>query len=176
MVGFILSTFILILSSCHKDKYSPIPATAQQRGILISISDGNNKNLLENNEFVASISAFGNESQTPLPCTIIKIDGKPYLSLVADLPDEKNMKFSKDQRQATAMTEVTLKVKKQKIVLKCFFQYRDDSKPPMPTASKTSIILESITMDKKTVKRNSKTVIDGNLIFPLQMDAKGKLH
>lgn len=129
-VGLILSAFILIFSSCHKDKYSPIPATTQQRGILISFSDGSNKNPLESNEFVAGISAFGNESQTQLPCTVKRINGKPYLSLIADLPDEKNMKYSEDQRQATAMTEITLKVNKQKINLKCFFQYRDDSKPP----------------------------------------------
>lgn len=176
LAGLILSAFILILSSCHKDKYSPIPATLQQRGILISLNDGNNKNLLENNRFVSGISAFGNESQAQLPCTVKKINGKPYLSFMADLPDEKNMKFSDDQRQATAMTEITLKVNKQKITLKCFFQYRDDSRPPMPTASKTSIILESITLDRKTIKRNHKTVIDGTLVFPLQMDAKGKLH
>lgn len=175
-VGIILSAFIFILSSCHKDKYSPIPANTQQRGILISFSGENNKNPLESDEFVAGISAFGNESQMQLPCKVMKINGKLYLSLIADLPDEKNMKYSGDQRQATAMTEITLKVNKQKTNLKCFFQYRDDSKPPMPTASKTSIVLESITLDRKTIKRNSKTVIDGNLVFPLQIDQKGKLH
>lgn len=174
--SLVLSAFTLILFSCHKEEYSPIPATTQQCGILISFSDGNNKSLLESSEFVAGISTFGNESQTQLPHTIRNINGKLYLSLVADLPDEKNMKFSGGQRQATAMTEISLKVKKQKITLKCYFKYRDDSKPPMPTASKTSIILESITLDRKTIKRNGKTVIGGNLVFPLQIDSKGNLH
>ena len=74
------------------------------------------------------------------------------------------------------MTEITQKVNKEKATLKCYFQYQDASKPPRPTASNTSIILESITLDRKTIKRGNKTVIDGNQVFPLQMDAKGKLH
>lgn len=92
------------------------------------------------------------------------------------MPDIKNMKFSNDRKQGTATTEITLKVNKEKVGLKCYFQYKDDSKPPMITGSKTSITLESITLNKKTVKRNGKTVIGGNLVFPLQMDDKGKLH
>lgn len=92
------------------------------------------------------------------------------------MPDIKNMKFSNDRKQGTATTEITLKVNKEKVDLKCYFQYKDDSKPPMITGSKTSITLESITLNKKTVKRNGKTVIGGNLVCPLQMDDKGKLH
>lgn len=174
--GFFFLAATLILCSCHKNEYSPISATKQQRGILLTFSSESNKNPLDDNKFVAGISVFGNESQAQLPCTVKKINGKPYLFFVADLPDAKNMKFTGDQKKATAMTEITLKVNKEKATLKCYFQYQDASKPPMPTASNTSIILESITLDRKTIKRGNKTVIDGNLVLPLQMDAKGKLH
>lgn len=174
--GFFFLAATLILCSCHKDEYSPISATKQQRGILLTFSSESNKKPLDDNRFVAGITVFGNESQAQLPCTVKKINGKPYLFFVADLPDAKNMKFTGDQKKATAMTEITLKVNKEKATLKCYFQYQDASKPPMPTASNTSIILESITLDRKTIKRGNKTVIDWNLVFPLQMDAKGKLH
>lgn len=177
-IGLLLVAAAMILGSCQKDEYSPVSATKQLRGILIAINSEREQesNLLDNREFVAGISAFGNESQAIIPCQTKRVKGKTYLFIEADMPDIKNMKFSNDRKQGTATTEITLKVNKEKVGLKCYFQYKDDSKPPMITGSKTSIILESITLNKKTVKRNGKTVIGGNLVFPLQMDDKGKLQ
>lgn len=177
-IGLLLVAAAMILGSCQKDEYSPVSATKQLRGILIAINTEREQesNLLDNKEFVAGISAFGNESQAIIPCQTKRVKGKTYLFIEADMPDIKNMKFSNDRKQGTATTEITLKVNKEKVDLKCYFQYKDDSKPPMITGSKTSITLESITLNKKTVKRNGKTVIGGNLVCPLQMDDKGKLH
>ena len=121
--GFFFLAATLILCSCHKDEYSPISATKQQRGILLTFSSESNKKPLDDNRFVAGITVFGNESQAQLPCTVKKINGKPYLFFVADLPDAKNMKFTGDQKKATAVTEITLKVNKEKATLKCYFQY-----------------------------------------------------
>lgn len=177
-IGLLLVAAAMILGSCQKDEYSPVSATKQLRGILIAINSEREQesNLLDNKEFVAGISAFGNESQAIIPCQTKRVKGKTYLFIEADMPDIKNMKFSNDRKQGTATTEITLKVNKEKVDLKCYFQYKDDSKPLMITGSKTSITLESITLNKKTVKRNGKTVIGGNLVCPLQMDDKGKLH
>lgn len=62
-IGLLLVAAAMILGSCQKDEYSPVSATKQLRGILIAINSEmeQESNLLDNKEFVAGISAFGNE-------------------------------------------------------------------------------------------------------------------
>lgn len=166
----------ILLGACHKDQYSPMSATQENNKILITCNDENGKDLLSNKEFAAGISAFGNESQAPLSCQIKQINGKYYLLIAADLPNEKNVKLSENRTQGTAMTEITVKIRKQKVTLKCLFQYRDMSKPPMPVASHTSITIESITFNRRTVKRSGKNVVDNGLVLSLQIDRNGNIH
>lgn len=166
----------ILLGACHKDQYSPMSATQENNKILITCNDENGKDLLSNKEFATGISAFGNESQALLSCQIKQINGKYYLLIAADLPNEKNVKLSENRTQGTAMTEITVKIRKQKVTLKCLFQYRDMSKPPMPVASHTSITIESITFNRRTVKRSGKNVVDNGLVLSLQIDRNGNIH
>lgn len=160
----------ILLGSCRKDEYSPMSATQENNRILIACNDETGKDLLSNKEFAAAVSAFGNESQAMLPCQIKQINGKSYLLISADLPNRKNVKYSANRTQGTATTEITLKIHKQKVTLKCVFQYRDMSKPPMPIASHTSITIESITLDRRTIKRSGKNVLNNDLVLALQVD------
>lgn len=84
----------ILLGACRKDEYSPMSATQENNRILITCNDETGKDLLSNKEFAAAVSAFGNESQTMLPCQIKQINGKSYLLISADLPNRKNVKYS----------------------------------------------------------------------------------
>lgn len=166
----------ILLGSCRKDEYSPMSATQENNRILITCNDETGEGLLNDKEFAAAVSAFGNESQAMLPCQIKQINGKSYLLILADLPNRKNVKYSANRTQGTATTEITLKIHKQKVTLKCVFQYRDMSKPPMPIASHTSITIESITLDRRTIKRSGKNVLNNDLVLALQVDKNGNIR
>lgn len=166
----------ILLGSCRKDEYAPMSATQENNRILIICNDETGKNLLNDKEFAAAVSAFGNESQAMLPCQMKQINGKYYLLISADLPNRKNVKFSANRTQGTAATEIILKIHKQKVTLKCVFQYQDMSKPPMPIGSLTSITIESIALDQRTIKRTGKNLINDNLVLALQIDKKGNIH
>lgn len=172
---FALSLITVLVSSCGKDdNYSPMAASTQSRGILVSCLDKNGKNLLADKSFVKGVSAYGYESKKELPCQVKEVQSNSYLSFNADLPDEQRMQFSEDKTQATGMTQIRLKVNNQEITLRCLFKYTNSSKTPM--LGGTSITIEQVTFGQRTIKRADTTVIGGDLVIRLQMDKNGKLQ
>lgn len=68
---FALSLVAVFVSSCsNDDDYSPISASAQFRGILVSCHDKDGKNLLSDKAFAKGISAYGYESNKKLSCKL----------------------------------------------------------------------------------------------------------
>lgn len=172
---FVLSLITLLTTACNKDDdYTPIVASAQSRGLLVSCLDKDGKNLLADKAFVKGISAYGYESKKKISCQVKEVQGKSYISFAADLPDERKMQFSDNKKQATGMTQIRLKVNNQEIILKCFFKYTNSFKAPM--LGGTSIVIEKVTFGQRSVKRASTTEISGDLVIRLQMDKNGKLQ
>lgn len=109
----------------------------------------------------------------------IKIEGDNSHSIVkheirnnrlcfeADLPDQNNMKWTKDKREATDISKMTVKFGKQHASLKCFFKYIAN-RPPATAGG--SIYIEEVEYKGNTYKRSGNTVT-----IRIQFNRDGKI-
>ncbi len=165
---FILATLSLVmLPSCDKGEYSPINASNDSCPIAISCFDLKGEDLLEDKEFLASITIEGDASHSKIRYDLINIGRKKAFQFNAELPDQREMKWTNDRKEASGISKMTIKFKKSKLQLKCYIKYIANLPPAAPGGK---AILEEVSCNNQTYKRN------GNIVhISLKMDKNGKL-
>lgn len=110
---------VLLLSSCSKEEYLPVQVSSKLCNIEIECVGATGENLLADKTFTDKIKIEGENSHTIVKHTI----RNNRLCFEADLPDQNDMKWSKDRREATGITKMTISFGKQKASLKCMLKY-----------------------------------------------------
>lgn len=162
---FILS--ILVLTSCDKEGYEPISTSTDACQIIVQCVDGSGNNLLENKKFVESISIEGDESHSKIKYDIRSTSVGKSLFFTAELPDQDDMKWSKDRQEANGISKMTMKFNKHKVALKCHIKYVAN-RPPATSGGRAT--LEEVSCNNRTFKRSGNSVT-----ITLRMDKNGKL-
>lgn len=73
------------------------------------------KALLDNNKFVDGISIEGDASHSKIKYDVKNANGGKVLSFIAELPDQDDMKWSKDRSEANGISKMTMKFKNTKL-------------------------------------------------------------
>ena len=142
----------LLLSSCSKEEYVPVPVSSKSCNIEIECVGASGENLLADKSFTDKIKIEGENSHSNIKFTV----NNNHLCFEADLPDQDDMKWSKDRSEA-----------KQKASLKCFLNYIAN-RPPATVGG--SITLEEVEYKGMTYKRSG-----GSVTFRIQFNRDGKL-
>lgn len=166
IITFIMMS-ILLFSSCDKNGYEPIPTSTEACQIIVQCVDGSGKDLLDNKKFVENISIEGNASHSKIKYDVRNSNGGKSLLFTAELPDQDDMKWSKDRREANGISKMTIKFKKHKVELKCHIKYVAN-RPPAVSGGKAT--LEEVSCNNQTFKRSGNSVT-----VTLRMDKNGKL-
>lgn len=162
-ISFIALISVFLLSSCDKNEYIPVQTNSKSCNIEIECVGASGENLLADKQFADKIKIEGENSHS-----IIKHEIRNNrLCFEADLPDQNDMKWTKDKREATGISKMTLKFGKQKASLKCFLKYIAN-RPPATAGG--SIYLEEVEYNGQTYKRNGNTVT-----LRIQFNRDGKL-
>lgn len=142
---------VLLLSSCSKEEYVPVPVSSKTCNIEIECVGASGENRLADKAFTDKIKIEGENSHSNIKFTI----SNNRLCFEADLPDQNDMKWSKDRREATGMSKMTIKFGKQKASLNCFVKYVANRAPLVPGGSVT---LEEVEYKGTTYKRSAAAV------------------
>ncbi|WP_288057434.1 MULTISPECIES: hypothetical protein [Bacteroidales] len=153
----------LLLSSCSKEEYLPVQVSSKSCNIEIECVGSTGESLLADKSFTDKIKIEGKNSHTVIAHTI----RNNRLCFKADLPDQNDMKWSKDKSEATGISKMTVKFGKQKASLKCFLKYIAN-RPPATAGG--SISLEEVEYKGMTYKRSGDSVT-----FRIQFNRNGKL-
>lgn len=157
----LISAFLL--SSCSKEEYLPVQVSSKSCNIEIECAGATGESLLTDKSFTDKIKIEGENSHTIIAHTI----RNNRLSFEADLPDQNDMKWSKDKSEATGISKMTVKFGKQKASIKCFLKYIAN-RPPATAGG--SISLEEVEYKAITYKRSG-----GSVTFRIQFNRNGKL-
>lgn len=156
ILGIIRSCFLamLVFTSCDNgDIYTPMVASAQNRGVLVSCINSSGDDLLSEEDYVGKITIYGVLSGKELPFKIKKIESngieRYYLSFKADLPETKEMNFSGTD-SAKGSSIVDLKINKKDVRLICTFKYLCANQEAL---GENSIAIESIRCFNKDITR-----------------------
>lgn len=158
---------ILAFSSCDKEGYEPISTPKDACQIIVQCIDQNGENLLNNNKFIDGISIEGNASLSKITYEVKNATGGKSLFFIAELPDQDDMKWSKDRSEANGISKMTMKFNKHKVELKCHIKYIAN-RPPAVSGGKAT--LEEVSCNNQTFKRS-----DNSVTITLRMDKNGKL-
>lgn len=142
---------VLLLSSCSKEEYAPIPVSSKSCNIEIECVGSSGENLLADKSFTDKIKIEGENSHSNIRFTV----NNNRLCFEADLPDQDDMKWSKDGRDATGISKITVKFGKHNASLKCFMKYTAN-RPPAAVGG--TIRLEEIEYNAHTYKRSGNAV------------------
>lgn len=154
----------LLLSSCSKEEYVPVPVSSKSCNIEIECVGVSGENLLADKSFTDKIKIEGENSHSNIKFMV----NNNRLCFEADLPDQNDMKWSKDRREATGISKMTIKFGKQKASLKCFLKYTAN-RPPA-TAGGT-LVCEQVEYANQTHKRS------GNAVrFVICFNKNGKIN
>ncbi len=154
---------VLLLSSCSKEEYVPLPVSSKSCNIEIECVGATGESLLADKSFTDKIKIEGENSHTVIAHTI----RNNRLCFEADLPDQNDMKWSKDKSEASGISKMTVKFGKQKVSLKCFLKYIAN-RPPANVGG--SLVLEQVEYNSHTYKRNGNAVT-----IKIQFNRNGKL-
>lgn len=157
----LISAFLL--SSCSKEEYLPVQVSSKSCNIEIECVGATGESLLTDKSFTDKIKIEGENSHTVIAHTI----RNNRLCFEADLPDQNDMKWSKDKSEATGISKMTVKFGKQKASIKCFLKYIAN-RPPATAGG--SISLEEVEYKAMTYKRSG-----GSVTFRIQFNIDGKL-
>lgn len=141
----------LSLSSCNKEEHNPLDANKKICTIEMECVEISGGTLLADKSFIDKIKITGENSHSDIKFTV----RNNRLCFDADLPDRNNMKWTKDKREATGMSKVTVRFGKQKATLKCFVKYTA-SKPPVVVGG--TMTLEKVVYNGRTYERTGNTV------------------
>lgn len=156
-----LLIYSIFLTSCKED-YSPIPTNSKSCNIEIECVGPDGKSLLTDKSFSDKISVEGDNSHTKTKFTI----KNNRVCFEADIPDQNDLKWSKDHSEATGISKMTVKFGKQKVSIKCLLKYTAN-RPPM-TAGGT-ITLEEVEYNAHSYKRTGNVVL---LLIRFNKDGK----
>lgn len=156
MLGF-------MLSSCDSNEHVPLPTNSKSCNIEIECVKATGENLLVDKSFTDKIKIEGENTHSIISHTI----ENNRLCFEADLPDQKDMKWSSDKREATGMSKMTVKFGKQKASLRCMLKYTANRPPAAPGGS---MELEEVEYNGRSYKRTG-----GAVILKIQFDINGKL-
>lgn len=145
---------MLFFTSCdNNDTYTPMVASAQSRGMLVSCVNSSGNDLLSDEDYIEKIGIHGLLSGKELPFKIKKLERngvkKKYLSFKADLPETKEMIFN-GTNSAKGTSIIDLKINGQDVRLVCTFKYFCANKE---TLGGNSIAIESIRCFNKDITR-----------------------
>ena len=153
----------IMLSACDSNEHVPLPTNSKSCGIEIECVNAKGESLLADRQFIGKIKIEGQNSHSIISHTI----ENNRLCFEADLPDQNDMKWSSDRREATGMSKMTIKFGKQKASLSCMLKYTANHPPAAPGGS---MVLEEIQYNGRSYKRSG-----GAVIFRIQFDVNGKL-
>lgn len=150
-IGVIALISALLLSSCDKNDYVPIDAGSKSCNIEIECVSATGENLLADKSFADRIKIEGENSHTVVRYAV----RNNRLCFEADLPDRDDMKWSKDKREASGISRMTVRLGRQKVSLRCFIRYIANRPPAV---SGGTVVLEEVEYDGRTYKRNGGAV------------------
>lgn len=154
----------LILSSCDNNEYTPIQAGSRSCNIEIECIDINGHNLLNDKAFTDKIKIDGENSHSDIRFTI----SSGRLCFEADLPDQNDMKWSNENNEASDISNITVRLGKQKAHLKCYISYIAN----LPPASIGGVVtLEHVEYNGQIYKRTGNKVS-----ITLHFNRNGKLE
>ena len=156
-----------IFASCDKGDYSPLQTSTEACQIVMQCLDRTGTDLLDDKKFAESISIEGDESHSRIKFDIKGSGNNQALFFTAELPDQNDMIWSSDKKEANGISKITIKFKKHKVTLKCHIKYVVN-RPP--TASGGKAYLEEVSCNKQTFKRSGNSVT-----ITLRMDENGNL-
>lgn len=158
---------VIVFASCDKNGYEPIQTSTDACQIIVQCVDGSGNNLLDNKKFVDGISIEGNASHSKIKYDVRNASSGKSLFFTAELPDQDDMRWSKDRKEANGISKMTMKFNKHKVELKCHIKYIAN-RPPAVSGGKAT--LEEVSCNNKTFKRSGNSVT-----ITLKMDKNGKL-
>ena len=153
----------IMLSACDSNEHVPLPTNSKSCNIEIECVNSKGENLLAEKSFTGKIKIEGQNSHSIISHTI----ENDRLCFEADLPDQKDMKWSSDKREATGMSKMTVKFGKQKASLSCMLKYTASRPPAAPGGS---MVLEEVEYKGRSYKRTG-----GAVVMKIQFDINGKL-
>lgn len=167
-----ISTIVLIssllLSSCSKDEYDPVQSSSKSCVIEIECVGVDGENFLADKSFVEKIKVEGESSHSNISFNVRNSGSTSFLRFDADLPDQSDMKWSKDRSEANGMSRMTVKFGKQKASLKCFVKFIANRPPAMEGGALT---LQEVEYGGHTYKRS------GNVVtITMHFNKDGKLQ
>lgn len=149
-ISIMMLISVLLLSSCEED-YTPIQTSSKSCAIEIECLGASGENLLTEKSFIDKIKIEGDNSHSNVKFTI----SNNRLCFDADLPDQSDMKWSKDRREATGISKMTVKFGKQKASLKCFLKYTAN-RPP--AAAGGTLVCDQVEYSNQTYNRSGNAV------------------
>lgn len=165
LFGAIMS--LVLLPSCDNGEYSPIKASNDSCKIILSCVDRKGEDLLSNKEFLDAITIEGDASHSRIRFDVINSGEKKAILFLAELPNQSDMKWTNDRKEASGISKMTIKFKKNKLQLKCHIKYIANRPPAAPGGTAT---LEEVQCDNMSFKRSGNAVS-----ISLKMDKNGKL-
>ena len=151
-----------LLPSCKED-YTPIQTNSKSCSIEIECIGVSGENLVADKSFPNQIKVEGDNSHSNVKFTI----SNNRLCFEADLPDQNDMKWSKDRREATGISKMTVKFGKQKASLKCFLKYTANRPPAVAGGT---LVCEQVEYANQTHKRSGSAVK-----FTIRFNKNGKI-
>lgn len=156
-----------MLPSCDNGEYSPINASTNSCQIVVSCVDRKGQDLLSDKEFLDAVKIEGDGSHSRIKYNLINSGDNKAIHFEAELPDQSDMKWTYDHKEASGISKITIKFKKDKLQLKCHIKYIAN-RPPAATGGQATI--EEVQCNNMNYKRS------GNAVYiPLKMDKNGKL-
>ena len=156
-----------MLPSCDNGEYSPINASTDSCQIVVSCVDRKGQDLLSDKNFLDAITIEGEGSHSRIRYNVINSGDNKAILFEAELPDQSDMKWTKDRKEASGISKITIKFKKDKLHMKCHIKYIAN-RPPAAAGGKATI--EEVQCNNMSYKRS------GNAVYiPLKMDKNGKL-
>lgn len=153
----------LLLCSCDKNEYTPLPADSKSCKIEIECVGPSGENLLADKTFTDKIKIEGENSHSNINFST----RNNRLCFEADLPDQNDMEWSKDGHEAIGISKISIKFSKAKASLKCYLKYMANR---APAAYGGSYVLDEIEYNSQYYKRS------GNIIFlKIQFKKDGSL-
>lgn len=157
----------LLMASCDGNGYEPIPSSPDACQVIVQCVDSSGKTLLDDKKFVDAISVDGSASHSKIRYDVRNHGSGKALFFNAELPDQGDMKWTADHREANGISRMTMKFNKHKVEMKCHIKYVAN-RPPAASGGKAT--LEEVSCNNRSFKRSGNSVT-----ITLQMDKNGKL-
>lgn len=159
---------LVILPSCDNGEYSPINASNDSCQIVVSCVDLKGQDLISDKDFLDAITIEGDASHSKIRYDVINSGEKKAILFAAELPDQSDMKWTYDHKEASGISKITIRFKKSKLQLKCHIKYIAN-RPPAATGGKATI--EEVQCNNMSFKKSGNAVS-----ITLKMDKSGKLQ